>query len=94
MTSVRPHEEKIYTKLEQFNELCLITMQYSMIYFLSGNGLDPKIQWDIGIAVMSLVGFVFLVNMIVLFYLAICRTILWLKGRKAKKARLKAREEK
>ena len=94
MTSVRPHEEKIHTKLEQFNELCVITMQYSMIYFLSGNGLDPKIQWDIGIAVMSLVGFVFLVNMIVLFYLAICRTILWLKGRKARKARLKAIEEK
>ena len=85
MTSVRPHEETIHNKLEYFNELCVITMQYCMIYFISGSGVDPKIQWNIGIAAMVLVGFVFLVNMIALFYLTITRAILWFKRRAMRK---------
>ena len=75
MTSVRPHEETIHNKLEYINELCVISMQYSMIHFISGSGIDPKIQWNIGIAAMVLIGTVFLVNIIVLIYLFICRTI-------------------
>ena len=92
MTQVRPHEEKIHNRLEYFNELCVITMQYTMIYFLSGSGINPEIQWEIGIAVMTLVGFVFFVNMIALFYLTISKAIFWLRIRKIRKLKLKELE--
>jgi len=40
---------------------------------------------------MSLLGFVFLVNVIALVYLTICRLVFFCKVRKARKAFLKAR---
>ena len=71
MTRIVPHEEAIHNGLEYFNELCVILIQYMMIFFISGSGLDPELQWDFGIAVISIVGVVFGVNVIALIFLTI-----------------------
>ena len=92
MTSVNPHVESIHNRLEYFNELCVISMQYTMIFFISGSGVDPEIQWNIGIAVMALVCFVFLVNVLALVYLTMSKLMLWCRVKKARMALFKARE--
>jgi hypothetical protein len=86
LTSVMPHEEMIHNRLELINELCIITIQYLMIFFITGSGVDPEKQWDIGTVTMCLVGFVFLVNFIVLVYLTVSRLLFVLRIKKAKKA--------
>ena len=91
MTLVVPHEETIHNRLEYFNELCLITMQYMMIFFISGSDLDPEFQWEVGKAVMSLVGLVFVTNVIALIYLTVCRIVFWCRVRKARQAYLKVK---
>jgi len=80
----------IHNRLELFNELCFITMQYLMIFFIPSSGVDPEVQWKIGDVTMGLVGFVFLVNFIVLIYLTVSRIMLIFRVRKAKQAFLKA----
>ena len=88
MTSVVPHEENIYNRLEYFAELCIILILYMMIFFLTGSDLDPLLQWDIGNFVIGIVFTVFAVNMMTLIYLTILRLILWCRIRKARKAYL------
>lgn len=43
MTSVVPHEERIHNGLEYFNELGLITLQYTMLFFVEGSGVSPEV---------------------------------------------------
>ena len=45
VTMVKPHTEGIHNRLEQFNELCLIALQYSMVFFIPGGSVDPEDQW-------------------------------------------------
>ena len=68
-------------------------MQYMMFFFISSSSgrVDPEHQWHIGTAVMGLVAFVFLVNVITIIYLTVMRIIFWCKVRKARQAFLKAR---
>lgn len=84
MTNVTPHTEAIHNQLEYFNELCLIVMQYIMVFFISGSQINPELQWDIGTGVMFLVGFVFAVNVIALLYLSVNRLIYFYRIRKAR----------
>lgn len=88
LTSVMPHEETIHNRLEILNELCIITMQYLMIFLINGSGIDPEVQWNVGTATMALVGFVFLVNFTFLIYLTINRLLFMLRVKKAKKAKM------
>ena len=91
MTHVVPHEETIHNRLEYFNELCVITMQYLLIFFLPGSFLAPQFQWDIGTVVMVLVGGVFVVNVAALIFLTVNRIIFKCKVRKARLAIKKIR---
>ena len=86
-----PHEQPIHNWLEYFNELCLIMMQYVMVFFISDTGIAPELQYDIGSVAMGLVAFVFAVNVIALLYLSVTRLIFFYRVRKARKAFLKAR---
>ena len=43
LTNVMPHEEAIHNKLEYFNELCLILMQYVMVFFIADTGITPEL---------------------------------------------------
>ena len=38
----KPHEEVIHNGLEIFNELCLITMQYFIIFYIGGLYVEPE----------------------------------------------------
>ena len=40
--AVMPHEEMIHNRLEQFNELSLIFMQYAMLFFIKEGNVDPE----------------------------------------------------
>ena len=91
MTRVVPHEEAIHNRLEYFNELCVIGIQYMMIFFISGTGLDPELQWDFGIVVIFIVALVFVVNVIALIFLTVLRIIFWCRVRKARNAYLKVK---
>ena len=91
MTRVMPHEETIHNRLEFFNELCVIGIQHMMIFFVSGSGLDPELQWDFGIVVIAIVALVFAVNVIALIYLTVQRIIFWCRVRKARQAYLRAK---
>mmetsp|Transcript_44219 Transcript_44219/g.58692 ORF Transcript_44219/g.58692 Transcript_44219/m.58692 type:complete len:196 (+) Transcript_44219:538-1125(+) len=42
MALVRPHTETIHNRLEHFNELCLMTMQYLMFFFIAGGTVEPE----------------------------------------------------
>ena len=83
---VMPHEEIIHNRLELFNELCLMCIQYFMIPLIPGSGVDPEVQWNIGIVMMVFVGFVFLINFIVLIFMTVCRLIFFCRVKKARKA--------
>lgn len=37
-----PHEENVYNRLEIFNELCTIAMQYFMVFFVSTGTIVPE----------------------------------------------------
>ena len=91
MAIVEPHEESIHNRLEFFNELCVIVMQYLMVFFISGSQVDPRHQWEIGKAVVGIVIVVFTVNMIALIYLTVYRVIFWCRIRKARQAFLKSK---
>lgn len=84
ITSVEPHEEAIHNRLEIFNEFCVIMLQYLMIFHLYGSEVDPELQWHVGTATMSLIGFIFFVNFVALVYLAVSRICFMLRVRKAK----------
>ena len=43
MALVVPHEEPIHNRLEYFNELCLIMTQYTLVFFLVGNGISMEV---------------------------------------------------
>ena len=76
----------IHNRLEYFNELCLILMQYMMIFFIAGSTVDPEEQWVIGSFSMVLLGFVFFVNVVALMYLMVCRCMWLWKLRKSRLA--------
>ena len=42
MIYAQPHEGSIHNRLEYFNEICLIAMQYLMIFFIPGGVIAPE----------------------------------------------------
>ncbi len=61
-------------------------MQYVMVFFISDMDIAPELQWDIGSVAMSLVAFIFAVNVIALIYLCVMRLAFFYRVRKARKA--------
>ena len=84
MTSALPHEENIHNTLELFDELCLIAIQYMMVFFLTGGDVDPEFQWEVGTYIIGIVIAVFAVNVLSLIYLTIMRIMFWCRVRKAR----------
>ena len=90
----KPHEGPVHNDIEQFNEISIIVLQYHMIFFVEGSGLDPKFQWSIGQIFTYFVGLIFLVNFAALIYMTIKKVMLWIKSikkRNLKKILLKSR---
>ena len=85
MTLVRPHEEAIHNRLEYFNELAIISIQYMMLFFAANGVVDPETQWIVGFAVTAIFGLVFCVNMAALFYLTCNKIKTFCRMRKLKK---------
>ena len=73
-----PHEAPLDNWLEFFNEICLILLQYSMIFYI-GNTVDPLDQWKIGYCSMTVIAVIFFVNFAILVYLTIYKLKLWYK---------------
>ena len=86
MTSAMPHEESIHNRLEFFDELCIIAIQYMMLFFLTGGDVDPEFQWEAGTYIIGIVIAVFAVNVLSLIYLSVLRVIFWCRVRKARQA--------
>ena len=85
MILVVPHEGDIDNKIEYFNEICLINMQYLMVFFVPGSLIEPNVQWDIGIVSMVLLALIFTVNLLTLFHLTVIKIRLWCRKRKARR---------
>ena len=69
-------------------------LQYHMIFFVEGSGLDPVFQWSIGQIFTYFVGLIFVVNFGALIFMTLRRIILWIKAikkRNLKKALLRSR---
>ena len=62
LTMAMANTEEILNKLEIFNELGLIAVLYTMLFFVKTNRLDALVVWDAGIGTIAVLGFVFLLN--------------------------------
>ena len=80
-----PHEGLIHNRLEYFNELCLICMQYIMVFFIQHSIISPEIQYEVGKLSIFLLILIFVVNLSSLVYLTIYKIRLWCRALKAKK---------
>ena len=60
-----------------------------MIFFVTESNIQPEHQYNIGYFIMGIVGFIFLVNIVILVIITKYRLKLWLKRRRAFKARTK-----
>lgn len=92
MTLARPHEERIHNYLELVNELCLILIQYMMVFFVTGSDMEPELQWDVGTFIIGIVGTIFLINVLALIYLSIAKIMFCCRVRKARQAFLDKRK--
>jgi len=54
MTTIAPHEEPIHNRLEYFNELSCIMLQYMMVFFVSAGEISPEDQYSVGTVCMFL----------------------------------------
>ena len=89
----KPHVDWYFNVLEVFNELSIILIVYSLKAFISSQLIDPSLQWPLGYFTISLIGFVCLVNLILMIVITPKKVIRFLKKRKIRKA-LEARERK
>ena len=81
-----PHEGHIHNKLEYFNELCLVAMQYAMVFFIPLGGLtDPEFQWSVGNYSVALLGIIFAVNILTLIYITVRKIKFWLRVKRVRK---------
>ena len=84
----RPHEGHIHNQLEYFNELCLVAMQYAMVFFIPLGGLtDPEFQWKVGNYAVAILGIIFAVNILSLIYITVRKIKFWLRVKKVRKDR-------
>lgn len=89
ISHARPHADRVHNILENFNEICLIVLQYTMLFFLPGSTVQPQAQWQLGNFSMALLALVFVVNITALVVLTIMKLMFWLKVRRARKLRAK-----
>ena len=62
LTMAMANTVEILNKLEIFNELGLIAVLYTMMFFIRTNRLDALVVWDAGLGTIAVLGFVFLLN--------------------------------
>ena len=62
LTMAQANTEVILNRLEILNELGLIGVLYTMLFFIRTNTLDALVVWDAGVGTIAVLGFVFLLN--------------------------------
>lgn len=82
MARVRPHEETLHNRLEYFNELGLIWIQYMMFIVLLAKYVSVEIMWSTSWAVTGFIGLVFCVNIGILIFDNVKKLKLWMRKKK------------
>ena len=62
LTMAMANTEDVLNRLEIVNELGLIAVLYTMLFFIRTNTLDALVVWDAGVGTIAVLGFVFLLN--------------------------------
>ena len=83
------NQESLLNKLENFNELCLIVMIYIMFFFVKARQLYSSEVWDAGTATITLLGIIFLFNLIYLLGTTVKKFILHAKLSKIRRGKIK-----
>ena len=67
IVSVKPFVSIKLNKLEVFNELCILLVNYHLIFFTDFIPNDPLLKYQIGWSIMSISTLSIVVNMIIIF---------------------------
>ena len=62
LTNAKANEEKVMNWTEYINEICLIGLLYTMLFFDRTNQLDADVVWDAGTGTIALLAFCFFIN--------------------------------
>eukprot|EP00347_Sterkiella_histriomuscorum_P018221 403346330 len=69
---VRPFKQQFQNKLEIFNEICIMLINYHMLYFLEPNGYsDSDILYSIGFTAIGVTAFSFIANTSITFAISL-----------------------
>ena len=84
------HTEAFLNELELINELCLICVLYTLLFFVKANQLDTEVVWRSGVGTISVLSFMFFINFGYMLAHNIAKT---LQEGKAMYAKLKAKKQ-
>ena len=62
LTRAMANNEQVLNKLELVNELGLMGVLYTMLFFIKTNQLSALVVWDAGVGTIGVLGFMFLIN--------------------------------
>ena len=69
----QPNYESLLNRLEEFNELCLIAVHYTMLFYLYGSFVKPEVQKTVGYATVGIIVVIFIANFAYLLYTIISK---------------------